>query len=56
MTKLAFIEDGEVTEFPVTRDFLKTKYPNTSFPLDLDTGGRPLFFELLSIRAQIIIY
>tara|TARA_R100001443_G_scaffold29288_2_gene42477 strand:+ start:607 stop:1065 length:459 start_codon:yes stop_codon:yes gene_type:complete len=37
MTKLAFIEDGEVTEFPVTRDFLKTKYPNTSFPLDLDT-------------------
>ena len=35
---LAFVQDGSIVEYPVTPTWVRKKFPNTSFPKNLEAG------------------
>ena len=39
MTTLGFLENNAITKWPISRSFLQSKYPTTSFPKDLEKAN-----------------
>lgn len=43
MTTLGYLENNAITKWPISRSFLQSKYPNTSFTRDLEKADLTSF-------------